>query len=213
MKKLILPLLTMLIIGLSTVHVDAQAVPVVDSPQKALQPQQPIDGSLKGQYEFLLSRSKTYYGYKLINPTRLAAYYKSVADSIKKERTGRKTSQAKIDEQAKEIVSLNAQIKGKDNSLISTTSKVDEISFMGISFEKSTYSTMVWSIIILLAIALAIVIIRSAKNIHEAKYRTDLYEEISKEYQSYKTKANEKEKKLARELQDERNKFDDYKNR
>jgi hypothetical protein len=57
------------------------------------------------------------------------------------------------------------------------------------------------------------VILRSAKHIHEAKYRSSLYEEISQEYQSYKTKANDKEKKLARELQDERNKLDELKNR
>jgi len=60
---------------------------------------------------------------------------------------------------------------------------------------------------------LAIIILRSAKHIHEAKYRSTLYDEISQEYQNYKVKANDKEKKLARELQDERNKLDELKNR
>ena len=46
-----------------------------------------------------------------------------------------------------------------------------------------------------------------------AKYRTELYDEISNEYQSYKSRTNEKEKKLARELQDERNKLEEYKTR
>lgn len=214
MKKFLRPLLTFLIISLSLIQAKAQVYPAVisvaDSTKKA---QWPVDPSLKGQYELLLAKSKTYYGFKLINPSRLASYYRSVADSIKKERAGRKTTQTKLIEQSKTIAALNDQIKGKESSLASSNSKIDEISFIGISFEKSTYNVMVWSIIILLALALAIVIIRSAKNIHEAKYRAELYEEISKEYQTYKTKANEKEKKLARELQDERNKLDEYKNR
>ncbi len=177
------------------------------------QQEQITDPSLKGQYEYLLSRSKTYYGFKLINPSRLAAFYKNVTDSIRSGRTSLKTIQAKVSQQTQTIAALNDQIKGKESSLASSNSKLDEISFMGIAFDKSTYNMIVWALIILLALSLAFVVIRSAKNIHEAKYRTGLYEEISQEYQAYKTKANEKEKKLARELQDERNKLEEYKNR
>lgn len=174
---------------------------------------QVIDSSLKGQYEALLAKSKTYYTFKLINPVRLTAFYQSVADSIKKEKQGSKTALLKIKEQARTIDTLNNQIKGNESSLETSNAKLDEISFIGIPFSKSTYNLMVWSVIIVLALALTFVIIRSAKNIHEAKYRTELYEEVSKEYQTFKVKANEKEKKLARELQDERNKLDDFKNR
>lgn len=248
MKKFILPLIMLLITGLSVGQAIAQVssapaahpaqvapprvtppsvyrhhvyrrpaqAPVVTAPgivADSVQKEQIADPSLKGQYGLLLARSKTYYGFKLINPARLASFYQSVADSIKKERAGNKATRVKLAEQTKTIASLNDQIKGKENSLASSNSRIDEITFLGISFEKSTYNTMVWAIIVLLALALAIVIIRSAKNIHEAKYRTGLYEEISQEYQAYKSKANEKEKKLARELQDERNKLDEYKNR
>jgi hypothetical protein len=242
MKKFILPLIILLITGLTVGQAIAQvssvpAHPPQSTPPRVYRPhayrrpvqvppaavpgvaadsvqkEQITDPSLKGQYEFLVARSKSYYGFKLINPSRLASFYRSAADSIKKERAGSKATRIKLAEQTKTIASLNDQIKGKESSLASSNSRIDEISFLGISFNKSTYNTMVWAIIILLALALAIVIIRSAKNIHEAKYRTGLYEEISQEYQAYKSKANEKEKKLARELQDERNKLDEYKSR
>lgn len=212
MKKFILPLLTLAVIGLSAGQVSAQ-VPVKDSTTSVAAPAVIIDPSLKGQYELLLAKSKTMYSYKLINPARLGSFYKSVTDTIRAERSGHKKAQAKISEQAATITSLNDQIKGKESSLASSNSKVNEISFLGIAFSKGTYNTMVWSIIILLALALTFITVRSAKSVHEAKYRTGLYEEISQEYQAYKIKANEKEKKLARELQDERNKLDDYKSR
>ena len=216
----LLPLLFILLISGSIRQAEAQtpapAVPAKVAPTKVAQaPVVPevIDPSLKGQYEALLSKSKTYYTYKLINPVRLTAFYRSVADSISKERVSSRSAQAKITAQARTIDTLNSQIKGNESSLESTNAKVNEISFLGIPFSKTTYNTLVWSIIIELALALAFVVIRSAKNIHEAKYRTELYEEVSKEYQTFKVKANEKEKKLARELQDERNKLDELRTR
>lgn len=208
----LLPFLIFLLLSVSTGRSIAQINPAIATPD-SIQKVQITDSSLKGQYEALLTRSKSYYGAKLIIPGRLTAFYQNVADSIRKERAGSKTAQNKIKEQAKTIDTLNSQIKGNESSLESSNSKINEITFLGIAFSKSTYNTIVWTLIIVLALALAVVIIRSAKNIHEAKYRTGLYEEISQEYQAFKVKANEKEKRLARELQDERNKLDEYKNR
>jgi septal ring factor EnvC (AmiA/AmiB activator) len=171
------------------------------------------DPSLSGQYQFMLSKSKTLYGAKLINPARLSGLWKNVKDTINTERKQLIASKAKINEQQKAITDLKAQIEGKESSLASSNAKQNEISFLGIPFTKSTYNTIVWTLIIVLALALAFVVIRSAKHIHEAKYRSTLYQEIADEYQAYKVKANDKEKKLARELQDERNKFEDYRSR
>jgi peptidoglycan hydrolase CwlO-like protein len=210
MNKTILPILTFLLISFSVAgQVNVPDTTTADSTKKFLV----TDPSLKGQYRLLLARSKSYYGYKLINPGRLAAFYQSAADSIAKERAASKTARDRINEQAKTIDTLNNQIKASESSLASSARKSDDITFMGVSFAKSTYNTIVWSLIVVLASGLIFVISRSARNIHEAKYRTELYEEVSAEYQAYKTKANEKEKKLARELQDERNKLEDYKNK
>ena len=171
------------------------------------------DFSLNGQYQFLLSRSKSINGYKLINPSRLTSVWKSVQDTIRKERTILKTTKSKITEQEKAISTLQSEIVGKETSLNTSNAKVNEINFLGMAFDKGTYHMIVWSIIIVLAIALFIVIARSAKNIIEAKHRTQLYDEITAEYQAFKSKANEKERKLARELQDERNIVEELKAR
>lgn len=170
------------------------------------------DPSLKGQYVFLLSRSKTINGYKLINPNRLASLWQSVNDTLRKERTSLAKANAKSAELTNKINSLQSEVNSTESSLASSNNKLNEINFLGISFAKGTYNIIVWSIILILALALFIVIARSAKNINEAKHRSQLYEEISQEYQTFKTKANEKERKLARELQDERNIIEELKN-
>ena len=199
--KHIISIFTFLLFGLS---IQAQLVPA-DTAN--------TDPSLYGQYKQILSKSKTLNGYKLVNPNRLASFWKSVRDTMSTKNKQVTTSNKKIISLDKEVSSLKSQITGTETSLANTNAKANEISFLGIAFTKSNYSMIVWSLIIILAIALAIVIIRSAKHIHESKYRSTLYEEISQEYQAYKTKANDKEKKLARELQDERNKLEELKNR
>lgn len=171
------------------------------------------DFSLNGQYRFMLSRSKTINGYKLINPGRLAGVWQSALDTLKKERAEFKKINSELVSQAKTITTLQSEINGKENILNTSNAKMNEISFLGMSFEKTTYHIIVWSIIILLGIALLVVIIRSTKNILEAKHRTQLYDEITAEYQAFKSKSNEQQRKLARELQDERNIVEELKGR
>jgi uncharacterized protein YlxW (UPF0749 family) len=171
------------------------------------------DPSLQGQYQLMLSKSKTLYGNKLINPFRLSQFWKNVRDTIRTERSRSLAAQKKIETLEKGVSGLKSEISGTESSLAATNARMDQITFLGMAFSKSSYNTTVWTIIIVLALALTIVFLRSAKSVQEAKYRSGLYEEISQEFQAYKVKANDKEKKLARELQDERNKIDELKNR
>lgn len=200
MKKILFPIISAFILS-----INAQGQSAPDSTK--------ADPSLKGQYQLMLSKSKTLDGYKLVNPNRLSAFWQNVRDTLTTERRQLANATKKFRDQETTIADLKTQISGKESSLASTNAKVNEISVLGISFTKGTYNTIVWSLIIGLGAALAIVILRSAKHIHEARYRSTLYEEISQEYQNYKTKANDKEKKLARELQDERNKLEELRSK
>lgn len=200
MRKIIFPILSFILLSFNI-----QAQVIADSPA--------TDPSLRGQYQLMLAKSKTINGYKLINPSRIAALWKNLQDTLYTERKQLQTAKLKIKEQEKSVTELKAQISGKENSLASSNARVNEISFLGMSFSKSSYNSIVWTLIIGLAAVLTFIILRSARHIHEAKYRSTLYEEIAQEYQNYKTKANDKEKKLARELQDERNKLEEMKNR
>lgn len=168
-----------------------------------------IDPTLNGQYQLLLSKSRTLDGYKLINPNRLSLFWKNVRDTLNTTRRQLMNTKKEAVNYQNEIAGLNKQVAGAETSLASSNARLNEISFLGISFTKSGYNIFVWGLIASLTVALTVIILRSARNVHEAKYRSSLYEEINQEYQNYKVKANEKEKKLARELQDERNKLEE----
>lgn len=169
------------------------------------------DPTLTGQYQFMLAKSRTINSFKLVNPYRLSQFFQNVKDTLRIERNNLNVANKKIKSLQNGISGLKSEISGTQTSLAANNAKMDEIVVLGVSFSKSNYNLIVWTIIIVLALLLAFVYIRSAKKVHEAKYRSNLYEEISQEFQSYKTKANDKEKKLARELQDERNKLEDLK--
>jgi hypothetical protein len=158
-----------------------------------------VDKSLNGQYQYLLTKVYNY------QQPLVSALWKNVVDSLNANRRKILDLQGKAAVQTKTIADLQADAKTKDD----LTAQADEISLLGISLSKSTYNSVMWGLVIILAAIAGIVIARSGKFRHDANYRTGLYNELEEEYKAYKIKANDKEKKLARELQTERNKVDE----
>jgi len=163
----------------------------------------PTDKSLSGQYHYLLSKVYNY------QQPLVAAFHKSIMDTLMQTRHALREAQAKLPVLTKTIDSLNTGIKTSDQTISEANAKVNAIDLLGASVPKSTYNLIMWGLVIIFGAAAVIVISRSGAYSREAKYRTQLYNELDEEYKNYKIKANEKEKKLARELQTERNKLDD----
>jgi hypothetical protein len=174
-----------------------------DSAKTTPAPLNPADKSLASQYQYLLTKVYNY------QQPLIAAFRKNVMDTLKLVRNDLKTAQTKAAIQAKTIDSLQTAAKTVNQSLNEVTTNANAISLLGIEMPKGTYNLVMWGLVILFAAIAAIVISRSGIHTREAKYRTQLYNELDEEYKAYKAKANEKEKKLARELQTERNKLDD----
>jgi len=169
------------------------------------QPVAPVntDKSLNGQYQYLSSKVYNY------QRPQLAAFYKNATDTLRTERKKVKDLQAKLAEQGKSMQTLQSDVTAKEQSLSESNAKVDAISLLGFPVSKSLYNTIMWGLVIVFGVLAAVVILQSGSARREAKYRIKLYDELDEEYKAYKVKANEKEKKLARELQTERNKVDE----
>jgi hypothetical protein len=161
------------------------------------------DKSLNGQYKYLLSKLYHY------QQPLVSALWKNLQDTLKTERRNLKEAKAKLAAQTQDITGLKTDVATKSQTLSESNAKRDEINLAGISFTKATYNLMMWGLVIVFGLTAAIVIARSGAHSREAKYRIKLYNELDEEYKAYKVKSNEKEKKLARELQTERNKLDE----
>ncbi|RYE35670.1 MAG: hypothetical protein EOP42_06180 [Sphingobacteriaceae bacterium] len=175
------------------------------------QPQQPVSGqiavspdkSIGGQYEFIMGKVYRY------QQPMIATFYKSVQDSLKIHRTNLTALQSKLSTQTKNLLALQNDVNTKEQTLSETNAQVNSISFLGMPVVKATYNTIMWGLVIALGALAAVVIFLSGSARREAHYRTKLYNELEEEYKGYKTKANDKEKKLSRDLQTVRNKLEE----
>ena len=181
----------------------AATTPVQQQAPAIVQPAAPVDKSLRGQYQYLLTKVYNY------QQPLVAALFKNYNDTLKITRKQLTEAKATLAEQTKTIDTLKKSASTKDQSLAESKAKVDEVSLLGMPLSKSTYNLIMWGLVIGFGVIAAIVIARSGSHSREASYRIKLYNELEEEYKTYKTKANEKEKKLARELQTERNKVDE----
>lgn len=162
------------------------------------------DHSLNGQYQFLLTKVYHY------QQPLIASVWKNALDTLKANKSRLKDAQSKITSQAKNIDSLKSKMILKDEIVSSSQAKVNAIGIIGgVIITKATYNLIMWGLVIVFGVTAFVVIARSGSYSREAKYRIKLYNELEEEFRNYKAKANEKEKKLARELQTERNKLDE----
>ena len=166
-------------------------------------PTQLNDKSLNAQYQYLLTKTYSY------QRPLISALWKNFIDTLNLERNHIKDLQAKLTTENKNVSGLKADAASKAQTLSESHAKSDEISLLGIMLSKTTYNLVMFGLVIGLIIALIVVIISTEKYRLEAKHRIALYEEIEDEFKSFKAKAHEKELKLARELQTERNKLNE----
>jgi hypothetical protein len=166
-------------------------------------PAQLNDKSLNGQYQYLLTKTPAF------QQPLVSALWKNVTDTLNHERGKVKDLQAKLAAENKLADSLKTEANTKEQAISQSAAQVDTISLFGIVMAKSTYNLVMVGLVVGLAIALTVVILTTSKYKYDAKHHIELHEELEEEYKTYKAKATEKELRLARELQTERNKVDE----
>ncbi len=144
-------------------------------------------------------------------PGELNRLWKSVSDSLRKTKKDFVKVQIQLDSQSTLVNALKAQAKFKLDSAANIPVAPSYVNVMGTSVDTTTYNWIMLGIIFSLIAALAIVLFVINKNASDSKLYKQQFNEVNDEYHTYKVKANEKEKKLARELQTERNTIEELK--
>ncbi|KHJ37226.1 hypothetical protein PBAC_25560 [Pedobacter glucosidilyticus] len=166
--------------------------------------------SLNTQYQNVVEKANNYQEYKVINQNQIKNLWKNTTNSLQSKQAKLNQAQSQLKKQQSEINQLQKLLSEKDNSLSTALNTKDEILLLGfIPLSKASYQSTMWGLIILLASLSAFLIFRTKSFRNEALYRTKLFNDLTEEFKNYKAKANDNEKKLARALQDERNKLDE----
>lgn len=168
--------------------------------------QEQKNNTIDTQFSDLIENSNTYQTYKVIKISELGLLQRNIRDSISTLKTTIKESESIISEQNNKIDSISHQIEGLNTELEQTQKKVENINFLGISTQKSSYNFIMWSIIIALLLVSSILFISFKKRNNDTKDARDKLAETESELESLRKRSLEREQKVRRELQDEINK-------
>lgn len=173
--------------------------------------QTPANPSIDEQFRILSEKSNNYQDYKVIRKTELQKLWKNASDSIKAKQNAYSKISGSLKAKDNTINQLKVDLSKKNEELLAAINSNNEISFLGfIPLSKGAYNTLMCGIIAVLIASCAFFYLRSKYANKQAKEKATLYNEVSEEYKSFKTRAHENEKKLARALQDERNKLAEH---
>jgi hypothetical protein len=163
--------------------------------------------SIEGKFDLIYKTSSSYKEFKVIRKSRFQNLKNDVLDSIRKidhELQLNNNNKNTILKDSLKNVNEVLGILDLDMKLLIT--KKNSISFLGIQLNKSTYTITVWSIILLLIIALFYFIYQYKNSYSILSESKSNLSETEEELTIYKKKSLEREQKLRRQLQDEINK-------
>lgn len=189
----------------------AQTVPAVSTPRPISIPVQPAvdDRKLTLHERFLImkTKSQSYNDYKVIKESVLDGVWKITRDSISVRKAMLANANKTITELKNEVNASKTTLQQKEGSMQDILYDSTHISVLGIPMTKQAFLGTVGVLLGILIVGLMLVSGR-LKMMHSAvKEKADLANAIHNEYEEYKRKALDKQTKLSRELQSERNKL------
>lgn len=191
-----------MIVAFLTFFVDTRA-------QRSAEALEPNDATLQERFNIMRDKSESYSEYKVIRTYVLDGMWKITMDSMRAHRAALREAQAEIKKLQDEVAAVNAAMKAKDEAVAKIEHASTHISVLGIDFLKSVFISTVGIIILALLVLLGLLIARVKWVQSSMREKIENAEALSHEFEEYKRNALEKQMKLSRELQDERNKLHD----
>ena len=162
--------------------------------------------TIEDQFTDVIDKSNSYQEFKVIKKTKINALRKSVLDSVASLELTIETVNSEIEKQKSEIATLTQDLSVTQESLTTSIEKENGIELFGIVTKKSTYNTVLWSIIVSLIIILVFLFLRFKRSHSVTKAARLKLAETENEFDVHRQKTLENEQVLRRKLQDEINK-------
>lgn len=164
-----------------------------------------VDNSLRAQFNELKTKSNSYQEYKVVRVVSLDNFWKNVEDTLAAVHKEILDANNAIAAQNKRLDSLNQTLEAREEALEQSEYDIAHLQVLGMDVQKDSYVSFTWGVFFVLLLILAIAFAKYKSSNKVAVEKKADYEELSQELNEYKQKAREKEIKLMRELQTERN--------
>jgi hypothetical protein len=163
--------------------------------------------TLRERYLLMKTKSQNYQEYKVIKEHILDGMWKIVQDSVNAKQAAINQSKAEINRLQTELNTNIEALKAKEDSMKDIVYSSAHIKVLGIDFDKGFFAGMVGVILLLAGLAIAGIVYSMKVMRRNLSEKEELANSIHAEYEDYKRKAMDKQTKLSRELQNERNKL------
>ncbi len=161
--------------------------------------------TLQQQFQDMLESSETYTEYKVIRRSKLSDFSRAVQDTIAVNRNQISSLNSEVSELKSQVNQLTTRIADLESQLTESEELRESLVFLGIPLNKATYHLIVWIIIaglVVFGLFAYTSFMRSNKITSKTKKEM---KELELEYEEHKKKSHEKQIKMGRELQTERN--------
>ncbi len=162
--------------------------------------------SIESQFIKVVDKSNSYQKYKVIKKTKIEGLRKNVLDTIEMLELKIATSKVEIENLKSKVELLTKTLDTTKLNLAASIEEEDKIEALGLVMTKTTYNTLLWSIISGLLGLLGFLLYKH-KNGHEITKNTKLrLTEVESDFDAHRKKTLTNEQLLRRKLQDEINK-------
>lgn len=189
-------MLLVLLIGMSAMQVFGQEIEGL-----------PENPTLKERFLYIKSKSQSYGAYKVIKESTLDGVWKIAQDTIAAKEAAFQRAQQNINKLKGDLANSIQALKDKEKSMEQIQHASTHINVIGIDFNKGTFITTVAVIIAGLLVLLGLFFGRMKLQSNSLSERNLAVNALTHEFEEYKQRAMERQTKLSRELQDERNKL------
>lgn len=163
--------------------------------------------TLQERYYLMKVKSESYQDYKVIKEGIMDGVWKIVNDSLSKREQQLEAANAKINSLQNEVSVAHTELKAKEDSMTDVMYASTHINVLGANFGKGFFITLAATGALVLTATILLLLTRIKAMQVFVKESKLIIESTSNEFEDYKRKAFEKQTKLTRELQTERNKL------
>lgn len=162
--------------------------------------------NIQTQFDIVIKKSGRYQEYKVVKRVWLDKLKGNTLDSLKTLEAKLTSSNQKIKEQQTSISNLETSLAKTNGDLSAVTEEKDSMTFLGMSFTKGSYKTMMWTIVAGLLALLAFFVFKFKNSNSVTVQAKKALAETEAEFEDHRRRALEREQKVMRKLQDEINK-------
>lgn len=162
-------------------------------------PEELNKGSLKVQLNYLEERTRIYENYRAIREDIFQKIKANITDTLSSANKKIGELNKLLSVKIRVIDSLNTTLGTARTNLDEMTSTKNSIKVLGIEVNKTTYNSLMWTIIILLALILAIGFLLFKRNLSVTTASKKDFKELKEEFEVYRKTTREAREKMSME--------------